>query len=169
MEVEGNGSGRAHAGRVSVSREGTGVVDDIVGVEVLELFSRWSDKHIVHEEGMVGTGADNSDVDAVTLVPAGEAIDNVDSVTSVEVVDGTLAVDTPHLRIITCQPRFIHIAMPREKRGYSRPSCSEPAGQTRTADALRLATATQLGYCEGQVTFWLQPRELLAGLHAHAS
>jgi hypothetical protein len=46
---------------------------------------------------MVSTRADNTDVDAVALVPAGETIDNVDAVTSVEVVDGTLAVDTPDL------------------------------------------------------------------------
>jgi hypothetical protein len=46
---------------------------------------------------MVGTRANNTDVDAVALVPTGETIDNVDTVASVEVVDGTLTVDTPDL------------------------------------------------------------------------
>jgi hypothetical protein len=46
---------------------------------------------------MVGTGADNSDVDAVPLVPAGVAINDVDSVPGVEVVDGTFSIDLPDL------------------------------------------------------------------------
>jgi hypothetical protein len=46
---------------------------------------------------MVGTGADNSYAYPVALVPAGEAIDNVDAVPGVEVVDSTLTVDTPDL------------------------------------------------------------------------
>jgi len=47
---------------------------------------------------MVGTSADNTNVDAVALVPAGETIDNVDAVAGVEVVYSTLTVDTPHIR-----------------------------------------------------------------------
>jgi hypothetical protein len=66
-------------------------------VEVLQLLAARPDEHVAHEESMVGTSADNTDVDAVTLVPAGETIDNVDTVAGVEVVDSTLAVDTPHL------------------------------------------------------------------------
>jgi hypothetical protein len=46
---------------------------------------------------MVGTGADNSDTDAVPLVPASIAIDDIDSVPSVEVVDGTFSIDLPDL------------------------------------------------------------------------
>jgi hypothetical protein len=46
---------------------------------------------------MVGTGADNTDIDAVALVPAGKAIDDVDTIASVEIVDSTLAVDSPDL------------------------------------------------------------------------
>jgi hypothetical protein len=48
---------------------------------------------------MVGTRADNTNVDAVTLIPASETIDNVNTVASVEVVNGTLAVDTPDLEV----------------------------------------------------------------------
>jgi len=46
---------------------------------------------------MVGSGADNSDTDAVSLVPAGISIDNVDTVSGVEVVDGSFSVDLPDL------------------------------------------------------------------------
>jgi hypothetical protein len=52
---------------------------------------------------MVGASADNADVDAIALVPAGETIDNVDAVAGVEVVDSALAVDTPNLFEEDCQ------------------------------------------------------------------
>jgi hypothetical protein len=46
---------------------------------------------------MVGTSADDTDVDAVALVPAGKAIDNVDTIAGVEIVDCALSVDAPDL------------------------------------------------------------------------
>jgi hypothetical protein len=46
---------------------------------------------------VVGTSADHTDIDAVALVPAGVAIDNVNAVAGVQVVDGTFTVDTPDL------------------------------------------------------------------------
>jgi len=46
---------------------------------------------------MVGTRADDANLDAVLLVPAGIAVDDVDAIPGVEVVDGTLAVDLPDL------------------------------------------------------------------------
>jgi hypothetical protein len=46
---------------------------------------------------MVGTSADDANAYPVALVPAGEAINDVDAVPGVEVVDGTLTVDTPDL------------------------------------------------------------------------
>lgn len=71
-------------------------------MEVLQLLAAGPDEHVAHEESMVGTSADNTDVDAVALVPAGETIDNVDTVAGVEVVNSTLAVDTPDLKF-DCQ------------------------------------------------------------------
>jgi hypothetical protein len=51
---------------------------------------------------MVSAGADDSDADSVALVPAGKAIDDVNSVPGVQVVDGALAVDSPDLlRIVS--------------------------------------------------------------------
>jgi hypothetical protein len=96
-EVDRDGCGGGHTSGPTVSRESTGIVDHVVGVEVFQLLAAGPDEHVTHEESMVGTSADNTNVDAVALVPAGETIDNVDAVTGVEVVDSTLAVDTPHL------------------------------------------------------------------------
>ena len=96
-EVDGDGGGGGHTLSVTVGREGTGVVDGVVGVEVLELLARRTDEHVAHEEGMVGASADDTDADTVLLVPSGVTIDDVDAVTSVEVVDSTFAVDLPDL------------------------------------------------------------------------
>jgi hypothetical protein len=46
---------------------------------------------------VVGAGADNTDVDAVALIPAGKSIYNVDAIPRVEVVDSTLTVNSPDL------------------------------------------------------------------------
>jgi hypothetical protein len=66
-------------------------------VEVLELRSLRADKHVAHEEGVVGTRADDADLDLVLLVPSCVTVDNVDAVPCVEVVNGSLAVDLPDL------------------------------------------------------------------------
>ena len=97
-EVDGHRGRRGHASGESVRRERAGVVDDIVGTEVLKLFAVGTNEHVAHEESMVSTRADNTNVDPVTLVPSCVAIDNVDAVARVEVVDCSLAVDTPDLR-----------------------------------------------------------------------
>lgn len=97
-EVDGDRRGRSHTSGESVGREGTGVVDDIVGVEALQLFPRWANQHVAHEEGVVCTSADNADADSVALVPSCVAVDDIDAVPGVEVVDCTLSVDTPDLK-----------------------------------------------------------------------
>lgn len=55
------------------------------------------DEHIPHEQGMVGTSTDNADSDPVTFVPASKAINDVNPVSGVQVVDGTFTVDPPNL------------------------------------------------------------------------
>ena len=100
-EVDGDRGGRGHAGGESIGREGTGVVNDIVRVEMLELFPARANEHVPHEEGMVRSSADDSDVDAVTLIPAGKAIDDVNSVAGVQIVDCSFAVDTPDLLLFS--------------------------------------------------------------------
>lgn len=96
-EVDSDGCSRGHTLCEAVSRERTGVVDDIVGVEVLELLGGGADQHVTHEQGMVGTGADDTDINAIALIPAGKTVDDVDTVPGVEVVDSTLSVDSPDL------------------------------------------------------------------------
>lgn len=46
---------------------------------------------------MVSSGANHTHIDAVPLIPAGVAIYNVDSISSVEIVDGTLPIYFPDL------------------------------------------------------------------------
>jgi hypothetical protein len=46
---------------------------------------------------MVGSSAYNADVKAIAFVPAGETVDDVDSTTGIEVVDGPFSVDEPDL------------------------------------------------------------------------
>lgn len=46
---------------------------------------------------MVGTRADDAHVDPVAFIPASEAIDDVDAVAGVEVVDSAFSVDAPDL------------------------------------------------------------------------
>lgn len=46
---------------------------------------------------MVRAGAHYTDADPVALVPSCEAVDDVDALAGVEVVNGTLAVDAPYL------------------------------------------------------------------------
>lgn len=55
------------------------------------------DEHVPHEQRMVGTSTDNTDFDSVAFIPTSKAIDDINSVPSVQVVDGTFAVDPPNL------------------------------------------------------------------------
>jgi hypothetical protein len=66
-------------------------------MEGLELFSCWSNKHVTHEESMVGTSTDNTDADSVSLIPASITVDNIDAVSGVQVVDSTFSVNLPDL------------------------------------------------------------------------
>ena len=111
--TDGDGGAGGHALGVTVGREGTGVVDGVVGVEVLKLLTRRADEHVAHEQGMVGTGADHANLDTVLGIPLGKTrttsalgedntsddahsgitVKDVDEFTGVKIVDGTLAID----------------------------------------------------------------------------
>lgn len=72
-------------------------------MEALELVAAGPNEHIAHEQGMIGTGADDANIDPVSLVPSGKPIDDVDTVSRVEIVDGAFSVDSPDLcRGTTC-------------------------------------------------------------------
>ena len=96
-EIDGDRGCRGHASGESISWEGARVVDHVVGVEGLELLGRWADEHVPHEQCMIGSGAHDTDIDAVPLVPSSEAVNDVDSVPCVQVIDGTLSIDSPNL------------------------------------------------------------------------
>lgn len=98
-EVDGDGGSRGHTGGVSVGWEGTSVVNDIVGVEMFEFLDGRTDKHVAHEQSMVSTGTDDSDSNSVAFIPSCKAIDDVDAVSCVQVVNGTFSVDSPHLQM----------------------------------------------------------------------
>lgn len=104
-KVDGYRSGRSHAGREPVRREGTGVVNNVVGVEMLQLLPRGADEHVSHEQCMVGSGTDDAHMDSITFIPTCKAIDNIDPISGVEIVNRTLSVDAPDLKYREESPR----------------------------------------------------------------
>ena len=69
-------------------------------METFQLFPGRSDKHISHEQCMVGSRADDSDADPVSLIPSSESVDDVNAVSCVQIIDCTLAIDTPDLEAL---------------------------------------------------------------------
>lgn len=67
---------------------------------------------------MVGTSADDSDLDLILLVPSCETLDDVDSVPCVQVIDSTFAVDLPGLAMMLA--RFIVIELANCEEDNSR-------------------------------------------------
>ena len=66
-----------------------GVVDGEVRLaEVRQFLLRRPDEHRVHEQRVIGTRADDAHLDAILRVPAGEAVEAVEPLAGVEVVDG---------------------------------------------------------------------------------
>lgn len=63
-----------------------------------ELFLGWANEHSPHEEGVVGTSAHNADIESIALVPPGKAVNDIDAISGVEVVDGAFSIDAPDLR-----------------------------------------------------------------------
>lgn len=64
---------------------------------MLELLLRWADEHVAHEKSMISTGADDANIDPVSFIPTSEAIDDINSVPGIQIVDGAFSVDFPHL------------------------------------------------------------------------
>jgi hypothetical protein len=46
---------------------------------------------------MICAGANDPNIDSVSFIPAGKTIDNINSVSGVQIIDGTFAVDFPYL------------------------------------------------------------------------
>ena len=46
---------------------------------------------------MIGSCANNSDIDSVSFVPSSETVDDIDTVPRIEIVDSPFSVDFPNL------------------------------------------------------------------------
>lgn len=64
---------------------------------MLQLLPRWAYEHVPHEQSMVGTGADNTNIDSVALIPSGISIDNVYTISRVQIIYRTLPIYLPDL------------------------------------------------------------------------
>lgn len=64
---------------------------------MFQLFSRRPNEHVPHEKGMICTSADDSDIDAILLVPSGEAIYHIDAISSIQIIDCPFAINFPDL------------------------------------------------------------------------
>jgi hypothetical protein len=96
-QAEADAGRRLDAIQHRVGREAAGVVDHVVGrTEVGQLLGSRADQHVAHEQRVVGTLADDAHLDAVVLVPAGEAVDHVELVAGAEVVDSAATRDVEH-------------------------------------------------------------------------
>lgn len=94
LEVEDDRGGWRHSGGVSVCRELSGIVNGEVGLTKLRQFLfGGSNEHVSHEESVIGSCAHNAHFDAVSWVPAGVAVKNVQTVAGVEVVNGTFPIN----------------------------------------------------------------------------
>lgn len=82
-KVDGNTRGTGHSGGISISGKGPGIIDGVIRVEVLQLFSRRAYEHIAHEQRVVGSSSNDSNIDPVTLIPPSKAINDIDAVSSV--------------------------------------------------------------------------------------
>ena len=70
LEVDLDGGIRSHTGGETVCGELASVVNNKIGLaKLLELLLGGTDEHVVHEEGVVGSCADHSDLDAVFGIP----------------------------------------------------------------------------------------------------
>ena len=59
---------------------------------------------------MISPGADDSNIDAVSLIPSCKAIYNIDSIPGVQIVDSAFSIDFPDL------PRHTPVSLGKEAR-----------------------------------------------------
>lgn len=65
----------------------TSVVDNVIGLsESSQLLASGADEHVIHEQSMVSTLAHNSDLDGVLGIPSSISVNNVQLITSVQVI-----------------------------------------------------------------------------------
>ena len=59
----------------------------------LDLLGARANEHLFHEQGVIGPGADDSDLDLIKRVPTAPTVNDEEVGSTVEVVDGPLSVD----------------------------------------------------------------------------
>jgi hypothetical protein len=97
LEVEGDASIAVNIGDVLVCMELASVKNVVIGSigeVLLEFFFSRSDEHVRHEKGMIGTGADDSDTDSLFKVETSVTVDDVKSLSGVEIVSGEIFEDS---------------------------------------------------------------------------
>lgn len=57
---------------------------------------------------MIGTSANDADIDSIALIPSGIAIDDIDSRPGVEIVDSAFSVYFPYLVVMQRKPLAKH-------------------------------------------------------------
>jgi len=64
---------------------------------MLQFTSIRTNEHISHEESVVGTSAHDSDLNSIFFIPSCIAVNDVDAIPCVQVIDSTFSVDSPYL------------------------------------------------------------------------
>lgn len=77
-------------------------------MEVGQLLSRGPDEHIAHEQSMIGSSADDAHSDTISLIPSSISIDNIDTISCVQVVNSSFPVNPPDLNHIS-EKGLIHV------------------------------------------------------------
>mmetsp|Transcript_41482 Transcript_41482/g.115795 ORF Transcript_41482/g.115795 Transcript_41482/m.115795 type:complete len:303 (-) Transcript_41482:473-1381(-) len=109
LERDGDGGGGSHTLRAAVRGEDARIVDHERVFEVLcELLLRRRHQHVLHEEGVVCPSGYHAHWHSIVLVPAAEAVDHVQAIAGVQVVDSALAVRQEG---VLCQ-LDVHLAPP---------------------------------------------------------
>lgn len=96
FKVDRNAGFRLYIVQGLISSELTGVHDGEIGATVSEVFLEGlkivPHEHLLHEESVVGSSCDHTNLESVLGVPAGITIDNKDSLSDTEEVDSSLLV-----------------------------------------------------------------------------
>ena len=109
LEAEVDARRRGHAGREPVRGKAPALkMTKSRLAEAREFLLRRADQHGVHEERVIRPRADDADLDAILRVPAGEAVEAVEPLAGVEVIERALAVDLEGVRVA----RDVHRAPP---------------------------------------------------------
>ena len=76
-----------------ITRKFTRVKNDIIRlVKLSKLFFCRYDKHITHKKRMVCPRTDNTNLNTIFFIPAGKTINNIQTVTGIEIINRTLTV-----------------------------------------------------------------------------